>query len=115
MKRKEKQKQESMSESEYIATFCNEKRIRNRLAVYVSPETHKRLQRAVLTFMDYHVTAMSIVDAILSHHFDTHKELINRLYTENLEKTFSFCIREEDVTDFDDKELSKSDDEKADS
>ena len=99
MSKKTKQKQEAMSEAEYIATFCNKKRIRNRWAVYISPETHKRLQRAVSTFKDYYVTTASMVDAILSHHFDTHKELINRLYAESIEKTFNFYIGEENVAD----------------
>ena len=104
MSRKMKQKQESMSEAEYIATFCNEKRIRNRWAVCVSPETHKLLQKAVFTFMDYHVTAVSMVDAILSHHFETHRELITQLYTEKIEKTFNFIRQENNEPDSSDDE-----------
>jgi hypothetical protein len=90
MSRKTKQKQDAMSEAEYIETFCNEKRIRNRWAVYISPETHKFLQKTVFTFMDYHVTAMSMVDAILSRHFEIHKELLTRLRDEKAEKTLNF-------------------------
>ena len=99
-----KQKQEAMSEAEYIATFCNEKRIRNRWAVYVSPETHKLLQKAVFTFMDYHVTTASMVDAILSHHFETHRELITRLYTDKVEKTFNFIRQNDNEPDSNDGE-----------
>ena len=90
MSRKKKHKQEAMPEAEYIATFCNEKRIRNRWAVYISPEMHKLLQKAVFTFMEYHVTAMSMVDAILSHHFEIHRELLTHLHDEKVEKTFNF-------------------------
>jgi hypothetical protein len=95
-----------MPEAAYIATFCNEKRIRNRWAVYISPETHKLLQKAVFAFMDYHVTAMSMVDAILSHHFETYRELITRLHTEKVEKTFSYRRRNDDKSDFGDDETA---------
>jgi hypothetical protein len=104
MSRKKKQKQEPILEAEYIATFCNEKRIRNRWAVYISPETHKLLQKTVFTFMDYHVTAMSMVDAILSHHFETHRELISRLHEEKVEKTLNFRRRDDKEDDFGDDE-----------
>ena len=104
MSRKTKQKQEAISEAEYTATFCNEKRIRNRWAIYISPETHKLLQKAVYTFVDYHVTAMSMVDAILSHHFETHRELITRLYVEKTEKILNFNRRDNSTLDSGDDE-----------
>lgn len=106
MSRKKKQTQETMSEAEYIATFYNEKRIRNRWAVYISPETHELLQKTVFTFMDYHVTAMSMVDAILSHHFETHRELITRLHTEKVEKTLNFRREDDNEPDFGDDETA---------
>jgi hypothetical protein len=101
-----KTKQEATSEAEYIATFCNEKRIRNRWAVYISPETHKLLQKAVFTFMDYHVTAISMVDAILSHHFETYRELLTRLHDEKVEKTFNFRRRDNNEPDSGDEETA---------
>jgi len=86
MSRKKKSKNESMSESEYIQTFCQEKRIRHRWAVYVSQETHQKLQKVVSVFKDHYVTTMSLADAILSHHFEANDELLTRLYSEYIEK-----------------------------
>lgn len=99
MSRKKKSKKAPMTEAEYIATFCNEKRMRNRKAVYINPEIHRRLQKVVFTFSDYHVTAMSLVDAILSHHFESNLELLVRLYNEKLDKTMNFRSRHEDEPD----------------
>lgn len=104
MSRKKKQKREPMSEAEYIATFCNEKRIRDRKAVYVSPEVHKRLQKMFFTFSDYHITTMSLVDAILSHHFENNLELLTRLYNAKLDETLIFRRRYESESDFVDDE-----------
>ena len=86
MSRKKNPKKESMTETEYIATFCQEKRIRHRWAVYVSPETHQKLIRVASVFKDQYVTAMSLADAILSHHFETNGELLNRLHKEDVER-----------------------------
>lgn len=86
MSAKKKQKKVPMLEAEYIETFCMEKRIRNRCAVYISKETHDLLLKTVNTFSDYHVTTMSMADAIFRHHFESNKELLNRLYNEDLRK-----------------------------
>jgi len=86
MSRKKNPKKESMTEAEYIATFCQEKRIRMRQAVYVSPETHRKLKKASSLFKDKYVTAISLADAILAHHFDIHSELLNRLHKEDVER-----------------------------
>lgn len=103
MSTRKKQKQKPMSEAEYIQTFCREKRIRNRFAVYVSPETHRKLMKVVLTFQsDYYVTAMSIVEAILSHHFEENEELLNRLYKAVIEQTLSFPNREDNESEYED-------------
>lgn len=86
MSAKKKQKQIPLSEAEYLETFCIEKRIRNRCAVYVSRETHDLLLKVVNSLSDYHVTTMSMADAIFRHHFESNKELLNRLYKEDLRK-----------------------------
>lgn len=92
-----------MSEEEYIATFCNEKRIRNRWAVYVSPETHEALRSVVLMFRsEYHTTTSSFAEAIFNHHFETHKELLNGLLKEDAETIFK---RLRQVTDREDEKF----------
>lgn len=89
MSSKKKQKQKPMSEAEYIETFCQEKRIHNRYAVYVSRETHALLMKVVGIFHDRYATAMSMADAILRHHFEQNRELLNRLYNEDMAASLS--------------------------
>jgi hypothetical protein len=56
--------------------------------------------------MDYHVIAMSLVDTILSHHFETHRELITRLLTEKVEKTLNFRKRNDNEPNSGDDEIA---------
>ena len=63
---KTKKNQTQVSTKEYIETYCQEKRIRKRLAVYVSPETHYRLKNTVRLFVrEHHTTTSSLADSIL--------------------------------------------------
>jgi hypothetical protein len=103
MSTKKKQKLAPMSEVEYIATFCQEKRVRNRYAVYISQETHRKLMKAVYTFQsDYYVTAISMTEAIISHHFEMNGELLDRLFTEVIEKDLKPCRRPDNESDYED-------------
>ncbi len=79
MKTKKKQKQISLEE--YVRTYCQEKRIRQRYAVYVTPDMHDKLKEVAFMFrFDHHTTIASLVDAILTHHLDAHRELLNDEY-----------------------------------
>ena len=79
MKTKKKQKQ--MSLEEYIQTYCQEKRIRQRYAVYVTPEIHDKLKEIAFMFrFEHHTTIASLVDAILTRHLEVHRELLNDEY-----------------------------------
>ena len=81
MKTKKKQKQISLEE--YVRTYCQEKRIRKRHAVYVSPEVRHNLKMVAGLFKDdFYTTASSLADAILLRHFSEHRELINRRFDE---------------------------------
>lgn len=103
MSSKKKQKLTPMSEAEYIETFCQEKRVRNRFAVYISQETHRKLMKAVLIFQSEHyVTAMSMTETILSNHFEVNKLLLDRLFTEAMEKDLEPCNRSENESDHED-------------
>lgn len=103
MSAKKKPKQKPMSEAEYIQTFCQEKRIRNRFAAYISPETHRKLMKVVCIFQnDHHVTAMSMAEAILNHHFEVNGELLGRLYNEDMEKSIKLSNGQDNESDNED-------------
>jgi hypothetical protein len=73
MKAKKKQKQVSIEE--YIETYCQEKRIRKRYAVYINPKTHRKLKRIARIFAtEYYTTASSLVDSIISRHFEEYDD-----------------------------------------
>jgi len=112
MSTRRKRKQKLMSKEEYIRTFCQEKRIRNRRAVYVSPETHRNLLNMAYVFFvfkDHYVTAMSLADAILSHHFEANKEMLNGVSREEQDRFFEHLTKKgsemEEEDDYDDDPL----------
>ena len=75
MKTKKNQKQISIEE--YIENYCQEKRIRGRFAVYVSPKTHSNLISTAGLFTSKHyTTTSSLADSIISRHFEAHKKLL---------------------------------------
>ena len=75
---KTKKKKSQVSIEEYIETFCQEKRVRERYAVYVSEKTHRRLKGVVRIFAGkHHTTTSSLADSIFTHHFETYGELLN--------------------------------------
>jgi hypothetical protein len=79
MKTKKNQKQVSIEE--YIENYCQEKRIRERYAVYVSPKTHCNLKSVTRLFASkHHTTTSSLADSIISCHFETYKELLNETH-----------------------------------
>lgn len=72
-----------INKEEYISLFCIERRIRDREVIYVSKEVHKRLKDIAFVFkFDHYTTLSSLADAILMHHTECHKDLINRLQKE---------------------------------
>jgi hypothetical protein len=74
-----KRKQKQVSLEEYVQTYCQEKRIRKRHAVYVSPEVSHNLKMVAGLFNEEcYTTASSLADAILLRHFSEHRELIKR-------------------------------------
>jgi type III secretory pathway component EscR len=78
-----KKKQKQISIEEYIETYCQEKRIRDRFSVYISPEVHRSLKRIVWLFKSkYHSTTSSIADSIISHHIKTYRDLLNNAIEE---------------------------------
>jgi hypothetical protein len=84
---KEKKKQKQVSIQEYIETYCGEKRIRERYAVYISPETHENLKKIVRLFCyEHHTTTSSLADTIISHHIEAHKDILNEEYREHNRK-----------------------------
>jgi predicted HTH domain antitoxin len=105
MSRKKNQKQ--VSKEEYIETYCGEKRIRGRYAVYVSKEAHDNLKKAAGLFKsEYHTTTSSLAEAIINQHFEANRELLNGLsrkewdqFFEELRKRRTEMEEEEDYDD----------------
>jgi len=82
---KTKKNQKPASIEEYIEAYCQEKRIRERIAVYVSPKTHYKLKNVVRLFgREHHTTTSSLADSILSRHFEAHSELLNGVEKEDV-------------------------------
>ena len=78
---KTRKKQQQVSKEDYAQAYCQEKRIRERYAVYIGPETHKRLKNVAFMFrLDHHTTTSSLAEAILARHFEAHKEMLNEEY-----------------------------------
>ena len=85
MKTKKNQKQVSIEE--YIENYCQEKRIRERYAVYVSPKTHCNLKNIIRLFAsEHHTTTSSLADSIISCHFEEYKKLLNDAHEEHTRK-----------------------------
>ena len=76
----------NISREQYTETFCKDKRIRNRQVLYVSSEIHEEIRKVASIFRKEHITTSSLVDTILEHHLETHKDLLNSLYQERQEQ-----------------------------
>ncbi len=98
-----RKKQQQVSKEEYAQAYCQEKRVRERYAVYVGPETHRRLKNVAFMFrFDHHTTTSSLADAILTRHFEAHKEMLNDEYHRFIEaglRRFSRPGSDEDGAD----------------
>ncbi len=71
-------KTKKLTAEQYRDRYCQEKCMRTRTQLYVAPDIHEKVKRVVLLFRDSHVTAVSLVDAILREHFTTHKEMLKQ-------------------------------------
>ena len=81
---KTKRKQKQISIEEYIANYCREKRIRERFAAYVSPNTHRNLKGVAGLFgKEHHTTVSSLADSIISRHFERYEEFLNNAQKED--------------------------------
>lgn len=79
-----KKKQKKISIEQYVETYCKEKRIRGRFAVYISPEAHRSLKRIALLFKEkHHLTTSSLADSIISQHIEAHREFLNKVQQED--------------------------------
>lgn len=79
-------KSKNISKEQYIETFCKDKRIRSRQALYVSSEIHEEMRKVAHTFRKEHVSTGSLVDTILEHHLEMYKDLLDSLSQERQEK-----------------------------
>jgi hypothetical protein len=88
---KVKKIQKQISIKEYIEIFCQEKRVRERYAVYVSEKTHHNLRRIAGLFASkHHTTTSSLADSILSCHFEAYKDFLKDFEKEYMSKLFGW-------------------------
>ena len=86
---KPKNKPIIITEKEYLETFCIDQRIRERQSIYVSVRTHKRMQEVSYMLSRRHISLSSLVDTILNHHIEQHKDLLQKMIQDDIELTFS--------------------------
>ncbi len=65
-----------LTADQYRDRYCKEKCMRTRTQLYVSQEMKEAVMETARLFKKSHVTAVSLVDAILREHFDLHREMI---------------------------------------
>ena len=85
---KSKNKSTVMTETEYLETFCIDQRIRDRSSLYVSKRTHRRIQEVSYLLCRKNISLSSLVDTILIHHLEQHKDLLQQMTREDFERTF---------------------------
>ena len=84
-------KQNRVSIEEYIEAYCQEKRIRERSAVYISSGMREKLRRIVgMFYNEYHITTSSLADSIISRHFEEYRELLNNAHEEREREVFAW-------------------------
>lgn len=90
-------KQKRITKEEYAELFCQEKRIRQRRVIYVSEEVHKKLKDIAFLFrFEEYTTTSSLADAILRHHMESHKDLLNELDRDQVETFRKMFSRDRD-------------------
>lgn len=77
-----KQKSTPVSKEEYAKKYCAEKIVRHRRVIYVSDKTHSVLRKITYMFGEHYTTTTSLVEAIINHHFEDHKDFLNQSYKE---------------------------------
>jgi hypothetical protein len=98
MKTRKKQKQVAVEE--YAETYCQERRMRDRIALYVSKKSHKSLKKVALIFSDeHHTTISSLAEAIISHHLEANREMLDEEYQRFLGPVTNGGMNEPDKTD----------------
>ena len=65
-----------LTAEQYRDRYCQERCMRSRTQLYVSQEMRNAVMETVRLFKKSHVTAVSLVDAILREHFNLHREMI---------------------------------------
>jgi chromosomal replication initiation ATPase DnaA len=95
-----RKKQKQVSVEEYIETYCQERRMRDRIAMYISKKSHKSLKKVALIFSDeHHTTISSLAEAIISHHLKAHREMLDEEYQRFLEPVTNGGMNKPNETD----------------
>lgn len=70
----------------YEEMFFQSMMLSNRRSVYVSQTTHEKLSRIVSILGNGKVTVSGYVETIIQHHLEKHKDEINELYKNNIDR-----------------------------
>ena len=71
-------KTKKLTAKQYQEIYCKERCMRTRTQLYVAPDMHEAVMETARLFKKSHVTAVSLVDAILREHFNLHREMIEK-------------------------------------
>lgn len=81
-------KPKKITKEGYIKTYCQDKVMRNRKAVYISSAMHKTLEMIVNELKkDTHITLSSYVNTIIIHHVNDYMYLLKKLVDDSRNDT----------------------------
>lgn len=74
------------NKSNYEEVFFQNMTLLNRRSVYVSQTTHEKINQIVSILGKGKVTVSGYVETIIQHHLEKHKDEINELYKNNVDR-----------------------------
>jgi hypothetical protein len=78
--------QSRKEETDYAAVYLKKKELKTRQCVYISRDMHGIVSRITRMFPDSEVTVGSYIDNVLMQHFEAHRDEINELYKQELQR-----------------------------
>lgn len=78
--------QSRKKETDYAAVYLKKRELKTRQCVYIGRDMHGIVSRITRMFPDSEVTVGSYIDNVLMQHFEAHRDEINELYKQELQK-----------------------------
>jgi hypothetical protein len=72
--------------TDYADVYLKKKELKTRQCVYISRDMHGTVSRITRMFADSEITVGSYIDNVLMQHFEAHKDEINELYRQELQR-----------------------------